>query len=329
MKTPQFSLRQLSHHKPFHRKLGQRGDAVVVGIVCMVVLVLFAIGFFLLLNSQKEKPILTVNQPKVSADDSLTSGRSNNELVQDALILTAGNKRDSDQLDAATKTLNDQAQAIDATSTDSTDTTVEQDRLSQLQTAFGSESDRRISNLKDALGMIGQLTKDQQNILEPLLNAEVGTISALKTRAASETATDAFNVDKDNLDKEYVGYLLLISQVKMLAWADDQSILNTKYNTLGGKFQERLNDASGQGASIADSQTVLNNYQAHKTNATAATTKVLKELPTIKAADYNANRAVLKTYLSQLSSAHTELTGALDNAKSLTTAIQQMPTSGN
>ena len=302
----------------------QRGDALVVGIVCMAVLLVLGIGFVLLLNSQKEKPILTINQPKVSADDQLTDGKSNNELIQDVLILTAGNKRDEEQQKAAEATVNDEPQIVDDTAIDSTETTVEQDRLSALQTLYGKECDRRIAAIKDALNLQSKLSQVQRDVLEAPLNAEVSAISGLKQRASTETSMDAFMVDKTNLDKEYSTYLLLITQVKLLVWANDQTTLETKYNKLGGKFQERLNDASSKGASTSTPQITLNNYQAHKTNMTTATAGVMKDVPAIKPGDYNANRAVLKTFYSKLESAHKEMEAALTNSKDLVTAIQQL-----
>lgn len=301
----------------------QSGHALVVGIIAMVLLAVAAIGFLVLVSSQKEKPVLTVNQPNVNADDTLTTGKSNNELAQDVRILMAGNKRDGEQADAANKTLSDAPQPIvDDTSTD---TTVETDRLSQLQIVYGKEVDRRVAALKEAQGMLNQLTQAQQNALQPSLAAEIGALGGLKTRATTESSREAFDVDKANLDKEYYNFLLYISQVKLLACADDQAVLVDKYNTLGGKFQERLNTASNNGTDVSMTQITLNNYQAHKTKAKNNVTEVLQTVPGIKAGDYNANRAVLKTYQAKLQAAHDEMAAALTNATTLTLAIQKLP----
>jgi|GEM_PF-1918740 len=318
--------------KLHHRR--QRGDALIIGIVAMCLLVAVGIGVFLLISSQKERPILTINPPKVSADDALTTGKSNNELILDVQILTAGAKRDKEQSDAAAKTLNDQPQAVDAddsAAVDGTDNssvsgnaTVEQSRLSQLQNKFGSECDRRVGVLKESLSLLSKLTQAQQAVLQPAINAEISAVNGLKTRAQTESSTDAFTVDKANLDKEYYNYLLVISQVKMLVWADDQAVLEDKFNKLGGKFQERLNDASSEGQSTSQTQITLNNYQAHKLNAKNATSVVLREVIAIKAGDYNANRAVLKTYLAKLVLARDELSAGVTNATAITLDIQKL-----
>jgi len=108
----------------------------------------------------------------------------------------------------------------------------------------------------------------------------------------------------------------------MLQWANDQKVLDEKVNVLGGKFQDRLNDASNQGNSTAQAQTALNSYQANKEDATQATVDGLKAVLAAKPDSYEANRAVLKTYYGKLAAAHNELDKALPTAKTIVLQIR-------
>ena len=92
---------------------------------------------------------------------------------------------------------------------------------------------------------------------------------------------------------------------------------------IGGKFQERINEASSAAKATATAQAALNSFQANKTTASALTSEVIKVVPTIKPGEHNSNRAVLKTYYDKLSSAHNELTKALDSTKKLYVEAQK------
>jgi hypothetical protein len=230
-------------------------------------------------------------------------------------IVAKGLERDDTQRQAADKVLSDQAQTIG----DDSDTaiTVEASRLSTLQTQFISEGDRRLQALSDASKLTAKLPADQQDITSKLITDENTAITGLKAKAAAESTFDAFSADEKALDKEYGNYLLALGQVYLLTWANGQSALEDKVNIVGGKYQERINDADSQGKDTAQAQIFLNTFQAGKTTATGLTATVLKAVPPIKPGDYNANRSVLRTYYAQLSTAHDNLKKSQDASTGL------------
>jgi hypothetical protein len=298
----------------------QRGAAAIVGIGIIVVILLIAIGFAYVTLTQKQGPVLQVETPKVTADDTLNQGKTNNELVIDRLIIEAALKRDQEQADATDKTLSDSVLPVGDGVT--ADTTVESTRLSQMQTEYITESDRRLKNLDDALKLTAKLSTDQKTITQKAINDEVTALTGLKAKSAAETTKETFLADRDSLDAEYTDYLMSISQVKLLLWANAQTIFEEKINVLGGKFQERLNDASNSGESIATAQTLVNSYQSNKTTAKDATAKSLKSVNDVKPGTFNANKAVLKSYYDQLNLAHSELNKAAGTSKQIITEIK-------
>lgn len=297
------------------RVLGEAGDAMVIGIAALVVLVLVVLGFAMYFTTHKPQVGVTYVPPSVTADDDLAPGKSNNELAQDMQIVAKGLERDDTQRQAADKALSDQAQTIG----DDSDTaiTVEASRLSTLQTQFISEGDRRLQALSDASKLTAKLPADQQDITSKLITDENTAITGLKAKAAAESTFDAFSADEKALDKEYGNYLLALGQVYLLTWANGQSALEDKVNIVGGKYQERINDADSQGKDTAQAQIFLNTFQAGKTTATGLTATVLKAVPPIKPGDYNANRSVLRTYYAQLSTAHDNLKKSQDASTGL------------
>jgi hypothetical protein len=280
------------------------------------------IGGAFYLATLKDAPTLTYTPPAVTADDALSQGKTNNELIQDARIINEGVKRDDTQRQAADAAIGDQPQAIG--DSNDTSTTVEASRLSTLQTAFISEGDRRLKTLDATLQLFPKLNTQQQTAAKKLITDESTAITGLKAKAASESTFDAFTVDKASLDKEYGNYLLAISQVNLLVWANGQTKVEDKANVLGGKYQERLNTASDHGQDTSAAQVLVNSMQANKTTGSALTASILKDIPTIKPGDYNANRSVLRTYYTKMSNAHDNLSNVVKSASSLTTLMAKL-----
>jgi len=304
----------LSHKK----KHGEAGDAMVLGIASLVLLVLVVIGVGFYFLTHKPEVGVVYTPPTVSADDALSAGKTNNELAQDARIFNAGMKRDQEQLQGAGSVLSDQAQPIEESGAA---TNVQASRLSTLQTAFISEGDRRLKSLDDAAKLLPRLDTTQQTTIKKQLTDEITVITGLKSKAASETTIEAFMEDKTALDKEYGNYLLVLAQTYMFVWANGQTALETKVNVLGGKFQERVNDGSSSGDDVAQAQILINTFQAGKTTAIGLTADALKAVTAVKPGDYNANRSVLKTYYSKLSNAHDELNKSLTATTGLVNQI--------
>ncbi len=300
----------------------QAGIASIVGIICLVVFALIVIGVAFYLASIKETPTVTYTPPAVTADDDLTTGKSNNELIQDARIINEGVKRDDVQRQSADAVLSDQAQTIG--DSNDTNTTVQTSRLSTLQTAFISEGDRRIKALNDALQLLPKLTIPQQTVAKKQITDEITSVTGLKAKAASETTFDSFSTDKTALDKEYSNYLLAIAQVNLQVWANGQSAVETKVNVLGGKYQERLNAATDHGQDVSAAQIVVNSFQANKATGTGLTAAALTAVTAVKPGDYNANRSVLRTYYTKLANAHDNLNNIIQSASSLTNLMDKL-----
>lgn len=309
-------MQQISRGRDPH----QRGAAAIVGIILIVILVLAAVVFAYFTITQKSGPTLRVETPQVTADDLLTEGKTNNELVIDRMIIEAGHKRDEEQSKAAKAVLGDEKLPVGDGVTAST--TVEAARLSQLQTEFIAETDRRLQQLNEALSQADDLPVEQRTLSKKYVNDEITALTGLKAKSAAETSKEAFLTDRDELEKEYTNYLMAVVQVHLLLWANDQTVLGEKVNVLGGKFQERLNDASNSGNGIAAAQTLLNTYQSAKTTAKEATAKALKSVTEVKPGTFNANKAVLESYYNQLATAHAELGKSAEASKQIITHIK-------
>lgn len=298
----------------------QRGAAPIVGIViiCALVLVAVVVAFLALANS-KQSATLQQAPVEVKADDLLTTGKSNGELLIDQKIIKAGLDRDETQRKEAEKAMTDQANPVGEDVT--TDTTVESARLSSLQTDYIDEVDRRLDLLDKTTKLTSGLEPSQKPNINKIINDEVTALTGLKAKAAAATSKESFIADRDALAAEYKNFIVAIVQTRLVVWANKQTALDEKVNVLGGKFQERINDASSSGNSTATAQTSLNSYQANKTQAKTQTAEALKAALAVKIGSYEANRAVMKTYFDKLSSSHGQVENALSTATTITQEI--------
>jgi hypothetical protein len=317
----QLDIRKSFRFRPTPSNLStERGAAVIIGVLLIVVLLLGASIFAYLALTQKSTPSLVADQTTVAADDLLAAGSSNGDLVTDYRIIVAGVKRDGDERDTVKGILADTSLPIgDGVSAS---TTVEAERLSQMQTEYIKEADRRLDILNTTADKAEKLTSDQKTNSVKYIGDEVTALTGLKAKAAAETDKDAFLKDRDDLDDEYVNYLMSISQVYLLLWGNDQQVLAEKANVLGGKMQERLNDASNAGKSIATAQTLLNTYQTSKKTAQDTNEKALKATMAIKPSTFNANKAVLQAHYNELATAHDSLQKTSDDSKDIILAIR-------
>ena len=143
-----------------NQQRSQRGAALIIGIVIISLLVLGAVVFAYLTLTQKPGPVLQQDPISIGADDKLSDGRSNNELVIDTKIVEAGIKRDEEQRKAAETVLADDTLPVGDGVTPAT--TVEAARLSQLQTEFIAETDRRLKLLDDHHPLANKLAVEQK-----------------------------------------------------------------------------------------------------------------------------------------------------------------------
>lgn len=297
----------------------QRGAAMIVGIVIVTMLVLGALVVGYLALTNKPSTGLQAVPVEVSADDLLTEGITNGELVIDGRIIKAGLDRDEEQRSRAEAALNDEA--LNVGNAASSSTVVQEESLSSLQAQFIAEADRRLEVLDKAATQAQKLEPAQKPTVLKIIDDEETALTGLKAKAAAQTTMEALEADITALEAEYVNYGLAAAQTYLLLWANSQIVLDEKVNVFGGKLQERLNAASDAGTSIAQAQTLLNSYQTNKTRAKEATAEALKSTLAVKAGSYEANRAVLKTYYTKLANAHTEVKTALDTGQDVVKLI--------
>lgn len=305
--------------RPARARTAMRGHVAIAGIILMVLLVVGFIGFMVWTASVKEQPIVRYTPPEASADDPIAAGKSTKEIYQDVSVLQAAYERGSQHQKTVAKVLEDKPLTI---GNDQTTAVVEEDRLSKLQTDFTAECERRIKQLNAALPLLNKLTEAQRPVTEGLINKQLTDLTAMKARVAAATTTDGFAAERQQLNEQYNAYLLTVLQANLLMWGDDQAVMETKVNVVGGKFQERINEASGEGKATATAQSALNGYQSSKTAAIDLTGKVIRIVPTIRPGEHNSNRSVLKTYYDQLTTAHIELNKTVENGKKLAAEVQ-------
>lgn len=297
----------------------QAGVISSLGLGLMILVVFAVIGLTIWIVAGNNKPSLIYTPPKVTADTPISAGKTTKEIIQDVRVLDAGFKRTEIYKASSEKALADKQYTGDG---DASSVDQQQDDLSEMQTVFIKESNRRIQAMTKAKPLLKRLTSSQRPAVEQLLEGEISILNNLKQQVVKVTDVNELDPQQQELNGEYNNYLLGLAQVNLLAWANDQATLNEKFNKVGGKFQERADTASNNGQSIAAMQTILNGYQANKLTARSATNGVIRVVPTIRPGEQESNRSVLKTYVTQLTTANNELSKANVAAKKLAAQVQ-------
>lgn len=297
----------------------QAGVISSLGLGLMILVVFAVIGLTVWVVAGNNKPSLVYTPPKVTADTPISAGKSTKEIIQDVRVLDAGYKRVEADEASAEKALQDKQYTGDG---DVSSVDQQQGDLSEMQTIMIKESNRRIQAMAKAKPLLKRLTSSQRPAVEQLLNGETSILNDLKQKVIKVSDVDSLDPIQQELNGEYNNYLLGLAQVNLLAWANDQANLNEKFNKVGGKFQERADTASNNGQSIATMQTILNGYQANKLTARSLTNGVIRVVPTIRPGEQESNRSVLRTYVTQLTTANNELSKANAAAKKLVIQVQ-------
>lgn len=307
----------------------QSGFALLYVLVPLVVLIVIVVGVWLVISATKEKPegkpIVTPKANSVAGgSDSqtskpLTAGSDDQSLAKDITNLAASVDEGEQNLASAATATNDESQVIDVpTGSDS---------LTLIKTRANAEIDRRQDRLKQlsqAIAGSTRLRAGDKSDLKSQVQTESGKLAALKSQIDADADVASARINAQSIFNEYRFFALVTAKVWQIRVADDQQVLQNKFNVFSGKLQTRINAARNAGKDVDKLQTALNDLIVKVEDAQKLSGPTEKKLLPLEPTDFSNDHTILSGYLDGLESAHSGNKKAYADAKIVVDGIKGM-----
>jgi len=172
-----------------------------------------------------------------------------------------------------------------ATGTPGSKMTVEQ-RIVKRKEKANQEINRRLASLaklKTIIQNMKHITDTQKASLTATIDAQVASLTALKTKIAADTDLNTLKTDQKQITQSHRIYALVLPQVQILAAANRALNVSELLMALTLKLEERINKAASEGKAVTSLQTALTDMKAKiadaKVQAEAAITAVVSLTP--------------------------------------------------
>jgi hypothetical protein len=199
-------------------------------------------------------------------------------------------------------------------------------RLNRLKTHGGSELDRRLDNLQQAAGKVtlsATVAANDKKAMQTLLQTEISTIIALKSRLSGETDLIAARQDTQSIITEYSTYGLLFPSGRLMSTADRMMAVGNKYEIVRSNLQHKISAAKRAGKDVTKLQAALDDMRAKLADVEARyqplPSKVLN-LPK----DYVAAHLVLASQRDSLKIARTNFKQIRDDAQVILAGLRNL-----
>lgn len=192
--------------------------------------------------------------------------------------------------------------------------------MANLKTKGDQEIDRRIASLTNVITRLSEakrLNEDAKQRLIAQVQAEIASLTALRTKIDGDTDLATLRADVQSIVKSYRTYVVYIPQIHIIAAADRIISIADQITALTGRLQVNIDGARANGQDTAAMEAALIDLQAKvsdaKTQATAAQNEVIALTPN----GYPANKATLQDARSKLRIAMQDLKAARQDIKTI------------
>ncbi len=204
-------------------------------------------------------------------------------------------------------------------------------RQTQVSTLVKGNADleiaRRITALQALLTRITaikKLTTDQKNTFSTEVQAEITSLTTLKSKIDSDTDLQTLRTDKQSIITSYRVFALFMPQITILSALDRLSVVSDQLTSLASSLQTRIQEAQTSGKDVTVLKTTLTDMNSQITNAktayTAATTEVLPLTPE----GYPGNRATLLDARTKVKTGDSDLKTALKDGKIIMQSLKAL-----
>ncbi|MDR3557920.1 MAG: hypothetical protein P4L61_00115 [Candidatus Pacebacteria bacterium] len=206
----------------------------------------------------------------------------------------------------------------------------EQQRAANIQGRSNTEIDARIDSLNKLLSrvdaMVNVSAADKAS-MSSSIQAEIASLTSLKTSIDSDTATSTLKTDYQSITKSYRVYALVLPQASITAAADRVLDLVASFNTLTTKLQGFVTTAQSNGTNVGAAVSAMADIAAKTADATTQANAALSEVSGLQpdqgaTTTLVANTAALKDAQSKIKVATTDLTVARKDVNTVVGVIK-------
>ncbi len=198
--------------------------------------------------------------------------------------------------------------------------TVADNALTRLKSKATKEIDRRVNKLNQALTRINnatKLTSSDKVSLTSQIQAEIGSLTALKTKTQADTDIDTLRTDVKSIITEYRVYRLMIPKILMVIASDRILTATDKINSYIPKLQELISKAETSGKDVTSLNASLADLQTKTADSITQASSAKNAVINLTPDQFNADLNILKGPRTNLNTARTDLMGAVKDARSI------------
>jgi chromosome segregation ATPase len=197
--------------------------------------------------------------------------------------------------------------------------------------------DQRIKSLQELLKRLEGmklLPADTLVTIQTAINAEIQTLTDLKAKIATDTATTTIKADAQSITKANRVYLLVEPKARIAAAASRVNAVVTQMQALSVKLQARLTAAQTAGADITASSAALTDFNAKIADAKVQADAAVTETANLQVDNGDktilaANLAALKDARAKLDAAQKDLVAARQDAAKIYGIVKGKEGKGN
>jgi seryl-tRNA synthetase len=190
------------------------------------------------------------------------------------------------------------------------------DRMGNAEHRGDAEINARIKSLNNLITRISgmkNLSDAQKAELTASLQAQISSLTTLKAKIDSGTATSSLSTDIKSITQGNRVYALVMPKTEVLAAVDRLNTLIASLKTIAGKLQTRITEAQGKGVDVGSSTAKLADLNAKLTDATTQAQNA--QAAVINLTPDNGDQSVIDSNKAALRTANTALKAAEKDVK--------------
>lgn len=200
-------------------------------------------------------------------------------------------------------------------------------KIDNLKSRGINEIDRRIKSLTNVSNKISEmkrLTPTQKSDLTNNLQAEIISLTALKSKIQADTDTQTLRNDIKSIVTSYRVYLLYLPSTQIIVAAN--TLLNTadKLTELADKLQTRITEEKNKGTDTTNMETLLADMRAKIADAKTQANNAIEKVSALKPTEFPGNKQFLQNAREILQTAHKDIITAQQDSQKIIVELRKL-----
>jgi hypothetical protein len=206
-------------------------------------------------------------------------------------------------------------------------TTLADAHLAAIQKKGDTDITTRLNSLNTLVSKINgakKLSSTQKSDLTAEIQAEITSLTTLKTSLDGETTVEAAKTDFQNIFAQHYIFAFYIPRVERILAADRELDAATALTSISSKLQGYITQAKTAGNDVTQMQSQLTEMNTKTADAQTQAQAVIDSLISLKASGYPGNKTTIENAVSPLKTGRSDLEAARKDAKSIVTSLRSL-----